>query len=281
MKKRLFLFAGYNKNNVIDAATLFYIRQLSRLGDIIVCMDNDLPMAQVRKLRPFVLHTIAHRHGEYDFGSYKYAYLYARDKKILGNYRFLYLVNDSVYGPLTSLAPCLENIEARGLGAFGIMRQFSSKMSYIQSWFIGCTRDVFLTSWFDRFITSVKKQNDKGAVVYFYEKGFTQLLDAHGVRWDGVFNARGRGVYNLVRRYHNAGMPFVKKNSVTRCCGALGKQFLYVLNHIKPTTRTAILESAYQSFGRDYVEWFLTRNPIKILWRRLKHLYRKVFIEGI
>ena len=34
-----------------------------------------------------ILHAIATRHGEYDFGSYKRGFQYARDKKILNNYK--------------------------------------------------------------------------------------------------------------------------------------------------------------------------------------------------
>ena len=40
-KKRLFLFAGYNKSGVIDPALIHYVKSLSEFGDIALVMDKD------------------------------------------------------------------------------------------------------------------------------------------------------------------------------------------------------------------------------------------------
>ena len=82
MTKRLFLFAGYDRDGIIDDAMIMYVRALSKMGDVIVCMDSKCKNSETAKLKPFVLHAMALRHGEYDFGSYKRAYTFARDKKI-------------------------------------------------------------------------------------------------------------------------------------------------------------------------------------------------------
>ena len=84
---RLFLFAGYDKDNIVADSLVYYVKTLSKYGDVIVCIDNDLPQTEIQKIKPFAIHTIAQRHGEYDFGSYKRAYQYARDKKILKIYK--------------------------------------------------------------------------------------------------------------------------------------------------------------------------------------------------
>ena len=39
--KRLFLFAGYDANGIIDDAIIYYAEQLNKFGDIILCMDCD------------------------------------------------------------------------------------------------------------------------------------------------------------------------------------------------------------------------------------------------
>ena len=97
MTRRLFLFAGYNAHGLIDESLIFYIRALSKCGDVILCMDSDCSDSELKKITPYVLHATAQRHGEYDFGSYKRAYLYAADTGILDKYDFVYIVNDSVY----------------------------------------------------------------------------------------------------------------------------------------------------------------------------------------
>ena len=38
---RLFLFAGYDKDGIVDDALVYYVSALSKYGDVIVCMDND------------------------------------------------------------------------------------------------------------------------------------------------------------------------------------------------------------------------------------------------
>ena len=49
MTKRLFLFASYDKNNVIDDTVVHYIKHLSTLGDIIFVMDNYTPPSELKK----------------------------------------------------------------------------------------------------------------------------------------------------------------------------------------------------------------------------------------
>ena len=69
--KRLFLFAAYHPKNIVDDALVYYVKSLSKFGDVVLCMDSDCPTSEMNKLKKYTLHTIATRHGEYDFGSYK------------------------------------------------------------------------------------------------------------------------------------------------------------------------------------------------------------------
>ena len=50
MTKRLFLFASYDKNNVIDDTVVHYIKHLSTLGDVIFVMDNYTPPSELKKI---------------------------------------------------------------------------------------------------------------------------------------------------------------------------------------------------------------------------------------
>ena len=73
-RKRLFLFAGYDKDGIVDESLLMYVSAVSKFGDVILCMDSDCPSKELKKLKNITLHTISTRHREYDFGSYKRAY---------------------------------------------------------------------------------------------------------------------------------------------------------------------------------------------------------------
>ena len=48
--KRLFLFAGYDKNGKIDSALIYYVQALNNLGDVVVFMDSDCPKSELKKV---------------------------------------------------------------------------------------------------------------------------------------------------------------------------------------------------------------------------------------
>ena len=50
MTKRLFLFAGYDKDCIIDDTLFHYVKTLSKLGDIVFVMDCDAPDAELNKM---------------------------------------------------------------------------------------------------------------------------------------------------------------------------------------------------------------------------------------
>ncbi len=281
MKHRLFLLAGYNAHGLIDESLIFYIQALAACGDVVLCMDSDCSAAELQRVAPYVLHATAQRHGEYDFGSYKRAYMYAADANILKNYEFVYMVNDSVYGPLMDIEPSLRRMEALNRDAFGLVYNPTASRPHIQSWFIGMRKNVFLSPWYDEFMRAITRQPDKGSITYLYEQGFTEMLRAHRVKFACLYNCPGRSVYNNVAALFRRGMPFMKKVAFSRADGALGNRILYILRNASPDVRDMILASARRTWGDEYIKWLLTRNPIKITYRHIKHALRKIFIEGL
>lgn len=278
---RLFLIAGYSAQNKVDASLVYMVRKLSEFGDIVLVMDSSTPKSELDKLSPYVIYAAAERHHEYDFGSYKRAYIYAKEAGILGNYEFLYLINDSVYGPVISMNDTFKIIEEYGTDAFGLVLNPHKERPHIQSWFIGMRKSVFLTDWFDKFMLSITRQPDKGAVTYLYEQGFTRLLNQHDKKWKCKYSVPGRGIYNNVKQLYRAGMPFIKKIAFTRHNGALGMQISYVLRHTNTDARDAILSGAKDNFGSKYMDMLLTRNPVKIMFRNITYFIKKIFTEGL
>lgn len=281
MIKRLFLFAGYDAKGIIDPALVYYIKALSALGDVVFVMDSDATESELEKIRPYVLFAAATRHGEYDFGSYKRAYMYAREARILRRYDVVYMANDSVYGPLYPLGPILAEMESKDTAAFGLVRNPKPTHPHIQSWFIGMRPSVFMSDWFDEFITSVKKLESKGLITRMYEHRFSALVCENNLTWECLWTVKNRGVYNKIKKLYRAGMPFMKKVAFSRHGGALGRQIQYVLRHITPKARTAIISGAQCTWGKEYTDWLLTNNPIKIIYRNMRHSLHKLFTEDL
>ncbi len=214
LAKRLFLFAAYDKDCLIDDTLLYYLEALSKLGDIIFTMDNDTPAKEMAKLDriPNILHASAQRHGEYDFGSYKRGYIWANDNQILDNYDWIYLTNDSVLGPMGDLESMLVNIESRGADCVGMVSNDPQLLpAHIQSWFVGLKRHVATSKFFRDFITNVAHQTDKLSVVYKYEVRMSQMLVENGCTYAALFENYGPTIYTNPHLALKAGVPFIKK----------------------------------------------------------------------
>ena len=270
--KRLFLFAFYDPQGIVGEAALRYLEALKALGDIVLATDCDLQPGEADKLAPYVLSCTASRHGEYDFGSYKRSFLRAD----LTGYDIVYLVNDSVVGPLYPLEPYLQRMEALGTGAFGLVLNPSRKAPHLQSWFIGLTPAVFRAPWFRDFITSVTAVGRKEEVCIRYENGLTHLLEAHSIPYASLYKLPGNTVYNAVGRLFSQGFPFLKKSAFTRHGGSLGPAVSRVLSGTDPVMAAAIVADLDRLHGEAYRCRFLSDGPFRSALRYLRYLWRKV-----
>lgn len=274
--KRLFLFAGYDKDGIIDDALIYYISKISRYGDVIVCIDNDLKKSEINKLKPYTIKTIAHRHGEYDFGSYKRAYTYAYDKNLLKNYDYVYFINDSVFGPMVNINNTLIKLEKLSTDAAGLIVSKHRTHEFMESWFIRLNKKIFTSSWFYEFMSSVHHEVGKSLITIKYEHGLSNLIKNNGCSWGGIYSVYGRETYNNPKSLFVSGCPFVKKMSFIRHNGALGKQIRYILNYSDKKAVQSILKTANRIYGKKYMNWFLTDNSIKILWRNVTYGIKKL-----
>ncbi|MDE6478149.1 MAG: rhamnan synthesis F family protein [Alphaproteobacteria bacterium] len=212
--KRLFIFAAYDKADLIDDTLLYYLTALSHLGHIVFTMDNNTPESEMAKLKsiPNIIHANATRHGEYDFGSYKRGYKWAKDNNILGQYDWIYMVNDSVLGPLYDLGPILTELESRGTDYVGMVSNDPQLLpTHIQSWFVGMRQAVATSKFFDDFITQVAHQTDKQFIVYKYEIRMSQLMVDNGYTYSVLYENHGALLYTNPHQAMKIGIPFVKK----------------------------------------------------------------------
>lgn len=274
--KRLFLFAAYEEAGVVGESLLWYLKSLSKVGDVVLVADSDIEPVQLEVLETYCLYAQAARHEEYDFGSYKRAYAWANANLDLSSYDYVYMVNDSVYGPLYELEDYILKMEAMGVPAFSLVVNPHKRHPHMQSWFIGLDRSVFLQEWFASFLASVKKEANKNDICVIYETGLTELVTEKGVPYKGLYEVSGKKIYNSVKDLYNAGLPFVKKAAFTRHNGSLGAQLKYVVNHLDTDAQNAILADAKRVYGAEYVDGLLTSNTLTIAGRYLSYLFSKI-----
>ena len=262
MTKRLFLFAGYDKQGIIDNTLVHYLMSLAMLGDIIFVMDSDVDITELSKLDniPNVLYKSVARHGEYDFGSYKRAYQYAHSHGLLNEYDWIYLVNDSVYGPLFDLSGPLKDLESRGVDLTGMVDYTSENSSIqVQSWFVGLSRVVATADFLNDFMGKITAQPDKKLIVFKYEVGLSQLILRHGYRMSTLFSGengdRCHSVYHAPHRILQAGIPFVKKNGLENLRG---------LHYLYPYTTERLVQDIYMNATRTRIPVVRNNNYTKI-----------------
>ena len=264
--RRLFLFAAYMPDGKLHASLEYYLKALKACGDVVLVADSDLDEAAVSMLGKHCIGVQAVRHGEYDFGSYKRAYAWAGER--LSGYDVVYLVNDSVFGPLRDLEPVLQRMEALPYEAFCMVMNPHRKSPHMQSWFVGLRREVASSAWFADFLGGVRKLESKADICIVYETGLTGLMEAHGVRCGGLFEIKGRRIYNAPAAVYAAGVPFLKKSSFVRHGGSLGAQIKKVMDKVPQEAAQAVLA--------DVDPTLLSASPLKMAVRYLSYLWRKM-----
>lgn len=226
MNKRLFIFASYDKDGIVDESLLYYLRALSVIGDIIFYMDSDASDGQLNKVKqiPNVIFIKAKRHGEYDFGSYKRGFFWAKEQDVLKDYNWVYLLNDSVYGPIRPLGPILEDLESRGKDVIGMCKYHNSDENeliinlpdHVQSWFFGLSKNIATGTEFFEFISGIEHQNNKMDIVYKYEGGLTNLIRINNLNIE-YFMGDDKSGFDMLEKpvsMLTRGMPFIKKQSL-------------------------------------------------------------------
>ena len=194
MTKRLFCFSIYSRSGHIDDYVLYYLKKLVKCGDVILCADNDDYEESLNLIKDQIPKGIkammAFRHGEYDFGSYKYCIKKAQELGIIDNYDYLYICNDSVIGPLTDLNKILTDLESQNTEIITLYEYLRGDLSGPQSWFVGFNKSMHNT--IIKFLEGVHKQDHKDDVVIQYEHGLGHLLQKNSkaalVSIDGLNN---------------------------------------------------------------------------------------------
>lgn len=213
--KVLAIFASYDKLNQIPDYVVYYLKELKKVSDTIFVSDNEFSQDELEKIKDLTIHQICNRHGEYDFGSYKRGYIYAKDNNLFTKYSDLILCNDSCFGPFYPLADIIEKMNAKKCDFWGMFKHLENGgiSEHIQSYFVYLKNNVVLSEIFDTFMKSITQQNSKSEIIHKYEVGLSQILIKNGYSCRGLFNnnfneIHSKNALNLIKE----GFPFLKRS---------------------------------------------------------------------
>jgi len=189
-KRRLVIFASYNEFGIINPYVKYYIDGLLDVSErIIFVADNDISEYEKKKIQRQSVNIISGRHGEYDFGSYKRGYIFAKENGFLQEVDELILCNDSCFGPVSNFGKMFLEMSERGADFWGITG--SEFFQYhLQSYFLCFSKSVFLHKTFEEFLLSVKAHKTVQDVIKNYEVRLTKLLTDLGFKVDSVIRTQ-------------------------------------------------------------------------------------------
>lgn len=282
MKKRLTLFAHWDQDNTIDDYVIYYLSELKKVSDIIFVSDCDLAEDEIVKINPLTLISKAERHGEYDFGSYKRAYLLATD--IINDYQELLLVNDSCYGPIFPLATFLDNTNDSDF--WGIYKHKTPEfenIEHIQSFFMVFKEEVFKSNQFKLFLMNVKKEKMKKDIIGKYEIGLSKILHENEFKSSSVIPCSTKAFayeeeslnFNLQEK-----VPLIKREILLNnsLCALNIYNYFLKLPFDNSLKRKILLNLNRLSDGRYANKWFFSPPSFLTRTRNKYILFNRKFI---
>lgn len=126
------LFAHFDKDDKVDDYVHWYLAKLKELNfSIIFISASRLTVAEIWRLRDNCCDVIIRENAGLDFGSWSAGFT-KHGSDICGR---LLLANDSVYGPIGSLAVALDRLTSKQADFYGLVESIEIA-PHLQSWFL-------------------------------------------------------------------------------------------------------------------------------------------------
>lgn len=217
------LFVTHAGQPTIKSHVLHHVAQLHAAGIAVVVIANtDLPLDAVHvppELAQACDGLLVRANLGLDFAAWSHAFGLA-DRT---GWERLYLVNDSIVGPLFPpvFQAMLGRIRASCADHLGLTWN-TQPVRHLQSYFLVFNRDVIRSETLLELMANVRNFDDKGEVVDFYEVRLTQVLQDAGFTCDTAFpdfaGGLGDSAHLLQDRTaaEESGFPYVKTSLLKR-----------------------------------------------------------------
>ena len=186
--KRYAVFAGYNKNGIIEPYIITYLKGLDEVTDgIVYIADSPLNKGELDKLKDInILYTQHQKHHKYDFGSYAIGYNFLKNNGYLKDTDELIFANDSTYAPLTSFKSMFEEMNKKTNIDFWGTLEATFYIHHICSYFLVFKSQVFNSPFFDEIFNTMPQTLNRDTCMHEYEIQIPFYLKALGKIVDKV-----------------------------------------------------------------------------------------------
>ncbi len=233
--KRLAIFAFYNEKGIINDYVVTYLKYLKEVSDnIIFVADNEPNVKELSKIYPLVSHIESYHHGEYDFGSYKIGFKYAKEHYLLDNVDEIILCNDSCFC-VDSLKPAFDKMATNSCD-FWSMTASNEYEPHLQSFFLVIKKKLFISEVFCNYLDNVKHLDSFLEIVNTYEIPLKKTFEKEGFKSDSFIKApRKNNPTFFPIKCMKIKMPLIKRKIFTEsnaCKESIPKViFILLLTH--------------------------------------------------
>lgn len=211
------LFVTHAPQPVLKPHVVFHLEQLLRAGlRVVLIVNTDVALATVQvppELQGRLSGVFVRDNRGYDFGAWSHVLRRCN----WGRWERLFLVNDSIVGPLRTgafdaMLACIRASDADIVG----LTEGAMPIPHLQSYFLVLRASVLGSAEFRQFVDRVINFDDKAHVVDVYELRFTRSLRQAGFTTAAVFPASvaqapaDADVLDSGASLVEAGFPYVK-----------------------------------------------------------------------
>jgi len=221
--KELCLFVTHAPNEHLKSHVLHHMQHLQTAGiDVVLIVNTDQPL-DTFKLPDGIAHcnaVLVRENRGFDFAAWAQAALHLGLPKQLHR---LYLVNDSIFGPITpdSFFQLIDKIRVSTADVVGLTEAMSPQR-HLQSYFLVFQNQAIETPFLDQWLKSIRILPSKSLVISAYETRLTLALETRGFRCEAIFptntaaklcsNDTSYRWQNLLAR----GFPYIKVSVLTQ-----------------------------------------------------------------
>lgn len=190
--KRLVIYFHYDAQGLLDEPCRFALQEIHPFGDLFLVTngslrDQDCVWARQQKIRLLQRENVG-----FDVGAYRQALL-ALGREKVASYDELVLMNYTLAGPVCSLKPMFERMEARtDLDFWGLTRHYTMRSrrfggnvpEHLQSHFLAIRRSMLCEDAFWNYWQGMRLPRSYEESVIRHETRFTGYFQKLGFSWD-------------------------------------------------------------------------------------------------
>lgn len=209
--RRVVVFVHFDKYGLVREYVLHYLRVLREAGVSILFVSNSgkLVPAAMEALKPLCFGILVRANVGYDFGAWREGLEYLRGS--LDDLEWLAIANDSVYGPLTPLAPLLDQMDFTKADVWGFTDS-PQRNWHLQSYFMAFSKRVLRSKAWRDFWRGIHPVGSKSWAITNGELKISGALKKAGFDCAALFPYEDLLVqFDPVKRIANRGAsPFTR-----------------------------------------------------------------------